>query len=121
MDPAEPAILRSTPLAPVLTLSGLAAAFGLASCCALPLLLATLGLGTAWLSGVALVASSHRMLFMTVAALCLGGGGLLLWRQQRAAVSCGTNGVCTPPAVRALTLFGLVIGLALLWAGYVYA
>jgi mercuric ion transport protein len=120
-DPAEPAIPRSTPLAPVLTLSGLAAAFGLASCCALPLLLATLGLGTAWLSGVALVAASHRMLFMTVAALCLGGGGLLLWRQQRAAATCGPNGACTPPAVRALTLIGLVIGLALLWAGYAYA
>jgi mercuric ion transport protein len=32
---------------PMLTLAGIAAAFGLASCCALPLYFATLGIGTA--------------------------------------------------------------------------
>ena len=120
-NPVRPAIPRSPALASILTLSGLAAAFGLASCCALPLFLATLGLSTAWLGGVGLVAASHRMFLMIVAALCLGGGGLLLWRQQRAAATCGPNGACTPPAIRALTLVGLLIGLALLWAGYAYA
>jgi mercuric ion transport protein len=48
--------------AALLTFGGLAAAFGLASCCALPLLLTTLGLGTAWLSGIALIASYRRFL-----------------------------------------------------------
>jgi hypothetical protein len=40
--------------------NGLAAAFGLASCCGLPFLLASMGLGTAWLTGFALLAAPHR-------------------------------------------------------------
>ena len=105
----------------ILTLTGVVAAFGLASCCALPLLLTALGLGAAWLSGVAVLADSNRGLFLAVGASCLLGGAALLWRQQRAAALCGPNGVCTPVAMRALTLGGLVLGAALLWAGYTYA
>jgi mercuric ion transport protein len=55
-----PASRRRASGAALLTLGGLAAAFGLASCCALPLLLTTLGLGTAWLSVVAVMAAPHR-------------------------------------------------------------
>ncbi len=103
------------------TLAGIAAAFGLASCCALPLLLTTIGLSAAWLGGLALMAAPHRGVLLAVGALCLLGGAVLLWRQQRRAATCGPGGVCTPPAVRALTLVGLLIGAGLLWAGYTYA
>ena len=105
----------------LLTLGGLAAAFGLASCCALPLLLGTLGLGTAWLAGVAVFSVGHRGILLAIGAIGLIGGAGLLWRQQRAAATCGPDGVCTPPAVRVLTLIGLLIGAGLLWAGYIYA
>ena len=105
----------------LITLGGLAAAFGVASCCALPLLLTTIGVSTAWLGGVALLAAPHRGALLIVGALCLVGGAALLWRQQRAASTCGPNGACTPPAVRVLTLVGLLIGAGLLWAGYAYA
>jgi mercuric ion transport protein len=94
--------------AALFALGGLAAAFGLA-------------LSTAWLGGVALMAAPHRGPLLVVGALCLSGGAILLWRQQRTAATCGSNGVCTRPAVRALTLVGLLIGAALLWAGYTYA
>jgi mercuric ion transport protein len=107
--------------APLLTLGGLAAAFGLASCCALPLFFATIGIGTAWLGGVALIAAPHRVLLMVAAAGCLVGGAVLLWRQQRVAATCGPNGRCASPAIRVLTLLGLLVGLGLLWAGYTYA
>jgi mercuric ion transport protein len=107
--------------AALFTVGGLAAAFGLASCCALPLLLTTIGVGTAWLGGVALMAAPHRGALLAIGALCLVAGAILLWRQQRAAAACGPNGACTPPPVRALTLVGLLIGVALLWAGYTYA
>lgn len=40
----------------LLTAGGLAAAFAVASCCGLPFILATLGLGTAWLYGVVVLA-----------------------------------------------------------------
>ena len=110
-----------SPWASLLTFAGVAAAFGLASCCALPLLLTTVGLGTAWLGGVALFAEPHRALLLAVRALCLSGGAAFLWRQQRAASRCGPDGVCTPPAVRLLTFVGLLLGAGLLWAGYAYA
>lgn len=103
------------------TLGGLAAGLGVASCCALPLLLTTIGVSTAWLGGVALLAAPHRGALLVVGALCLLGGAALLWRQQRTAAACGPNGVCTPRAVRALTLVGLLIGAVLLWLGYAYA
>ena len=104
----------------LLTLGGLAAAFGVASCCALPLLLASLGLGTAWLTGIALAAIPYRNLLLAVSAIALLGGAVLLWRQQRAAIACGPEGVCVSPAVRVLNLLGLVTGAVLLWAGYTY-
>ena len=117
-SPAPPPNASATTL---LTFAGLGAAFGLAACCALPLLLISLGLSTAWLGGIASIAAPNRALLMAVAALTLGGGAVLLWRQQRHAATCGPNGVCTPPAVRALTLSGLIIGVVLLIAGYLYA
>ena len=104
----------------LLTLGGLAAAFGVAACCALPLLLTSLGLGTAWLGGIASIAAPNRTLLLAFGALALTGGAILLWRQQRQAATCGPDGVCTPPAVRVLTLVGLIVGLALLCAGYLY-
>lgn len=104
----------------VLTLGGLGAAFGVAACCALPMMLVSAGLGTAWLGGVASVAAPYRNVLLPLAALALAGGAVLLWRQQRHAATCGPNGVCTPVAVRVLTLVGLLVGAALLYAGYLY-
>ena len=83
--------------------------------------LISLGLSTAWLGGIASIAAPNRALLMAVAALTLGGGAVLLWRQQRHAATCGPNGLCTPPVVRVLTLVGLIMGVSLLIAGYLYA
>jgi len=106
--------------AALLTLGGLIAAFGLASCCALPLLLTTMGLGAAWLGGVALIAASNRGLLLAFSGLSLLGGAILLWFQQRQALTCGPDGVCTPLPARLLTLVGLLVGAGLLAAGYIY-
>lgn len=106
--------------AALLTLGGIAAAFGVASCCALPILLTTAGLGTGWLGGIAMAASPHRTLLLGASALFLAGGAALLWRQQRRAMACGPDGICTPPAVRAALLVGLLVGAVLLWLGYSY-
>ena len=116
-----PAPLPKAAATTFLTFAGLGAAFGLAACCALPMIMISLGLGTAWLGGVASIAAPNRALLMVVAALAFGSGAVLLWRQQRHAATCGPNGVCTPPAVRVLTLAGLIIGVVLLIAGYLYA
>ena len=90
--------------AALLTVGGLAAAFGVA----------------AWLGGIASLAAPNRTLLLVFAALALAAAAILLWRQQRHAATCGPNGVCTPPAARVLTLVGLIIGVVLLVAGYFY-
>lgn len=103
-----------------LTVGGIAAAFGVASCCALPILLTTAGLSAAWLGGVAELAAPFRALLLWLSALCLLGGAVLLWRIQRGAMLCGPDGVCTPPLVRAALFLGLVVGAVLLYLGYTY-
>lgn len=72
------------------TLGGLAAAFGVASCCALPLLLTMIGVSTAWLGGLALLAAPHRDALLIVGAICLAG----------ARHSCGASGGLQRPAGR---------------------
>lgn len=106
--------------ATLLTVGGIAAAFGVASCCALPILLTTAGLGAGWLGGIALVAGLYRTVLLCLSALFLIDGTILLWQQQRRAMTCGPDGVCTPPAVRAVLLVGLLLGAILLWLGYSY-
>lgn len=102
---------RAAGAAPALfTLGGVSAAFGLAACCALPMALASLGLGTAWLGGVALYASLHRPIFLVVAILGLLGGVALLGFYRRR----------VPVAMRWLTAMGLLLGFVLLYFGYRY-
>jgi mercuric ion transport protein len=105
----------------ILTAGGLAAAFAGASCCGLPFILTTLGLGTAWFYGIAVLAAPHRAILLPVAALCLAGGAALLWRQRRTVAVCAPGGVCDRPGVRALTALGLAAGIVLLYLGYAYA
>ena len=105
----------------ILTAGGLAAAFAVASCCGLPFILTTLGLGTAWFYGIAVVAAPHRAVLLPVAALCLAGGAALLWRQRPTVAVCAPGGVCTRRSVRALTALALAAGIALLYLGYAYA
>ncbi|MBS0377209.1 MAG: mercuric reductase [Proteobacteria bacterium] len=102
----------------VLTAGGLLAGFAAAACCALPLLLGALGLGSAWLFGVAAVAAPHRTGILIVGGAALALAAVLWWRQRTAV--CEPGAWCAKPGVRVLTLIGLVIGAALLVAGYVY-
>lgn len=103
----------------VLALGGLGAAFGVASCCGLPFLLATAGLGTAWLGGVALLAAPHRQFLLVAAAASLAGAAGLLW-QQRARI-CVPGAVCTRPIIRGVTVIALLLGVVFLYIGYAYA
>lgn len=105
----------------LLTATGIAAAFGAAACCGLPLVLASAGLGTAWLGSVSLVASPYRIPLLVMAAVGLVAGAALLWRQQQRARACLPGTPCASPLIRFLTLAGLIAGFVLLWLGYSYA
>ena len=104
----------------LLAFGAIASAFGVASCCALPILLTTAGISVGWLGGIAVAAAPYRTILLGLSALCLVGGAVMLWRQQRVAMTCGPEGACTPPALRALVLVGLTAGAILLWLGYSY-
>ncbi len=82
----------------LLTVSGLAAAFGVASCCGLPFLLATMGLGAAWLTSFALLAAPHRAVLLIVGTMCLGGGAVLFWRRQQRIAVCAPGAFFLLPA-----------------------
>lgn len=105
----------------VFALGSLAAAFGVASCCALPMLLVSLGLSTAWLTWIAFTAGPHRTALIALSAVCLVVGAWSLHRQYKLASLCGPDGACAPPWQRHLTLAGLVAAATLLFWGATYA
>lgn len=114
---SDKALRRSTILT---TLGVIAAAFGAAACCALPILLASLGIGTAWLGGIAGFTGPHQALLMAASTILLAISAVFLWRMQSRAQQCGPDGNCAPPWVRIMLLIGLFIGALLLAAGYFY-
>jgi len=61
--------------ATLLAAGGLVSAFGAASCCALPVLLGSFGLASAWLGSLALLAGPHRPALLAAAVICLVAGG----------------------------------------------
>lgn len=104
----------------LLALGGLAAAFGAASCCALPLLLGSLGLGSAWLVTVAWIAAPHRLALLAAAASCLiVAGGIFVRRRQVAACTPGIS--CGRPTTTALLICVISLGAILAVLGYLYA
>lgn len=67
-----------------------------------------------------MLAAPHRAFLLAVAAVCLGGRAVLLWRQQTAH-ACAPATVCFSPATRGATMVGLLLGLAPLYLGHAYA
>lgn len=104
----------------MLTIGGVATAFGVAACCALPILFATAGIGTAWLTGIATISAPYRSALMIVSLTSLLASTALLWRIQQNARRCGYDAVCTPTWLRLGLLAGVLIGAGLLVAGYLY-
>ena len=106
--------------ATLLVAGGLVSAFGAASCCALPVLLGSFGLASAWLGSLALLAGPHRPALLAAAVICLvAGGGVLLWR--RAVTTCAPGAVCGRPMPSALITGALSLGAILTVLGFVFA
>ena len=106
--------------AALLTVGGIGAAFGVAACCALPIMLATAGIGTAWLTGIASVTAPHRDIWIAISALSLLISAFMLWRAHKNAVRCGGVAASSPRWLRIALAGGLLIGAGLLVAGILY-
>jgi mercuric ion transport protein len=104
----------------LLTVGGLAAAFGAASCCALPMLLASVGLSSAWLLTVAWLAAPHRIALLAAAILLLAGGGGLLFSRRRGAACMldrtGTRAITIALGAGILSVAAVLTALGFLFA-----
>jgi mercuric ion transport protein len=108
--------------ATLLVAGGLIAAFGAASCCALPLLLGSLGFGSLWLGSLALLVGPHRPVLLAAAVICLlSGGGVLLWRGRSAASACAFGASGERSAPTAWVAGALSLGAVLTVLGFVFA
>lgn len=105
----------------LLAMGGVAAAFGAASCCALPMLLGALGLGSVWLGSVAMLAAPHRLgLLSTAMAGLVAGLALLVW-QRRIAAACSPRIACGRPAMTVVMTGMLSLGAVLAVLGFLFA
>ncbi len=104
--------------ATLLTGAGLLAAFGAASCCALPLGLAMVGLGSAWLLPLAVLTVPYQLYLVVLAAVCLIAGNVLLWRRE--SIACAAGAFCERPVIRAMTMVALALGGILAVLGYIF-
>jgi mercuric ion transport protein len=91
--------------------SGLAASVLASSCCLLPLLLVSVGIGGAWMAGLTALAP-YQPLFLGMAAIALGSG---FWRSYRRR-DCSPGSSCDSPGAlrttRILLWLGAIIALA---------
>ena len=84
------------------------------------MLLGSLGLGSAWLGSLALLAGPDRSVLLAAAVVCLvSGGGLLLWR-RRVAIACAPGAVCGRSVVTGLITGVLSLGAVLTVLGFVF-
>ena len=98
---------------------GIAAAFGLAACCAIPFLLAGVGLGAAgWLAPIVSVSQPHATLLTAFSLAALVGSVVIVWRAPR---HCQPESLCVRPALRWAVTVAAVIGGILLVLSKIYA
>jgi len=96
-----------------LATGALLAAFGVASCCALPVALGAFGIGSAALFGIAVLVAPYQIYVLAAAVVCLVGAAFVMWRQRRAR-ACAAAGQCTRPALDRISQIAIVLALGLL-------
>jgi mercuric ion transport protein len=85
-SPSRPALLGSggTAAKSLFAAGGLLAAFGVASCCALPVALSLLGVSAASLLGIGYLAAAYQQELFYAAVILLAAAVVVMWRQRRA-------------------------------------
>lgn len=99
--------------------SGIVAAFGLAACCAIPFLLAGIGIGAAasWLAPIVSASQPYATVLTIFSLVTLVGSVVIVWRAPR---HCQPSSVCARPAFRWAITGAAVIGAILLMLSKIY-
>jgi len=97
----------------VLAAGGLLAAFGVASCCALPVALSLLGISAASLVGIGYLAAQYQQELFYAAAICLGASAFVMVRQRRVRM-CAPGTACASPMLDWGGKIALVLAVGLL-------
>lgn len=98
----------------VFAAGGLLAAFGVASCCALPVALSMLGISAASLVGIGYAAAAYQRELFWAATLCLVAVGGLSWRRWRRRASCAAPRTRFQTLARVVTLTSVASAAALI-------
>ena len=101
-----------------LVAGGISAAFALAACCAVPVLLASLGIGASWLAPLVSASQPHAEALTGVSAIALlGSVGVV----ARAPKHCEPSATCARPWFRWTVIAAALVGAVLLVLSKVYA
>jgi mercuric ion transport protein len=98
--------------------AGLATGFAVASINALPMALNALGVSSSWIGNIGDAAAPYKMLLLSVGAVVVPIGAVMLWFQQQTPYGAYADETAAPPAARVAAFMGLALGAALLLAGY---
>lgn len=102
----------------VLVVSGLASAFALAACCAVPILLAGAGLSAYWLVPVATFGTQFAAILTGIAIVSLAGAAFIVLLSAR---TCAPGDLCARPWFRVTIVITAIVGAALLVTSKLYA
>ena len=97
----------------VFATGSLLAAFGVASCCALPVALSLLGISAASLVGIGYLAASYQQELLYGAVLCLVAAAFVMWRQRKTRL-CSGDTACARPTLDWGSKIALLIAAGLL-------
>ncbi len=94
-----------------LSIGGILAALGAASCCVVPYSLFTLGISGAWIGNLTAL-EPYQPIFAAIAFSCLGGAFYLVYRKPKTA--CAEGSYCAKPSSGRTAKFGLWIATVLI-------
>ena len=113
-DLADPGELRRQGL---VVAGGILGAIAASSCCVVPLLLFSLGIGGAWIANLAALAPYKPLFVATTAGLLGYGFYSVYWKPQRA---CAADDACARPLPNKLVKTGLWIATALVVIAFAF-
>jgi mercuric ion transport protein len=130
MTQDETQTLRNTAVEPeekgfdraaLLSVGGIVAALGAATCCVVPFVLFFAGISGAWIGNLTAF-EPYQPVFVTIALACLGYGFYLVYRKPRAA-ECIEGSYCARPSSHRDAKIGLWIAtiLIIVAVGFPYA